>query len=87
MTEAHYGGPRALILMSLFGGPKHGYAIIEDVPDVCGVGLGPGTLYGALTSLEPVSYTHLDVYKRQPPGCKGRCGWPAAPARGPRMRP
>lgn len=52
MTEAHYGGPRALILMSLFGGPKHGYAIIEDVADVCGVGLGPGTLYGALTSLE-----------------------------------
>lgn len=46
------GGPRALILMTLIDGPKHGYAIIDEVESTCGVTLGPGTLYGALTSLE-----------------------------------
>lgn len=47
-----FGGPRALVLTSLVDGPKHGYAIIEDVAGLCGVTMGPGTLYGALTSLE-----------------------------------
>ena len=31
--------------------------------DVIVVGAGPA---GIFTALEPVSYTHLDVYKRQP---------------------
>lgn len=47
-----FGGPRVLVLTSLTAGPKHGYAIIEDVAALCGVTMGPGTLYGALTALE-----------------------------------
>ncbi len=41
-----------LILTSLAGGPKHGYAMIEDVASITGVRLGPGTLYGAISRLE-----------------------------------
>ena len=41
-----------LILVSLAGGPKHGYAMIQDIADVSGRRLGPGTLYGALARLE-----------------------------------
>jgi DNA-binding PadR family transcriptional regulator len=41
-----------LILASLAGGPKHGYALIRDVQDFAGVKLGPGTLYGCLARLE-----------------------------------
>ena len=32
-----------LILTSLAGGPKHGYAMIEDIATMSGVRLGPGT--------------------------------------------
>lgn len=41
-----------LILVSLSDGPKHGYAIQSDIERFAGVHLGPGTLYGALNSLE-----------------------------------
>jgi len=41
-----------LILTSLAGGPKHGYAMIEDIAEITGVRLGPGTLYGAIGRLE-----------------------------------
>lgn len=41
-----------LILASLAGGPKHGYALIRDVSEFAGVKLGPGTLYGCLAKLE-----------------------------------
>jgi DNA-binding PadR family transcriptional regulator len=41
-----------LILASLAGGPKHGYALIQDVRTFAGVKLGPGTLYGCLAKLE-----------------------------------
>jgi DNA-binding PadR family transcriptional regulator len=44
--------PAVLVLSSLAGGPKHGYAITQDVRAACGVELGPGTLYGALARLE-----------------------------------
>ena len=44
--------PAVLVLSSLAEGPKHGYAIIQDVIAMCGVELGPGTLYGALARLE-----------------------------------
>lgn len=47
-----FSEPALLILMSLAGGPKHGYAMIEDILDVAGVRLGPGTLYGAISRLE-----------------------------------
>jgi DNA-binding PadR family transcriptional regulator len=44
--------PGLLVLASLAGGPKHGYAITQDVEEMAEVHLGPGTLYGALARLE-----------------------------------
>jgi DNA-binding PadR family transcriptional regulator len=46
------GDASVLILTSLAEGPKHGYALIQDVLAFSGVRLGPGTLYGALDRLE-----------------------------------
>jgi DNA-binding PadR family transcriptional regulator len=46
------GEASALILVSLAGGPKHGYALIQDIKELAGSELGPGTLYGALDRLE-----------------------------------
>jgi DNA-binding PadR family transcriptional regulator len=39
-------------LLSLADGPKHGYAMIEDIQRFSGTLLEPGTLYGALLRLE-----------------------------------
>ena len=47
-----FADPALLILASLAGGPKHGYAMMEDIAALSGVRLGPGTLYGALARLE-----------------------------------
>ena len=47
-----FSEPALLILISLADGPKHGYAMIEDIHGVAGVRLGPGTLYGAIARLE-----------------------------------
>jgi len=44
--------PALLVLSSLAGGKKHGYAMMEDIRKFAGVRLGPGTLYGAITRLE-----------------------------------
>lgn len=44
--------PTLLVLVSLAGGPKHGYALIKDIEDFAGVSLGPGTLYGCIQRLE-----------------------------------
>lgn len=44
--------PGLLVLSSLAGGDKHGYAMVEDIEAIAGVHLGPGTLYGALSRLE-----------------------------------
>jgi DNA-binding PadR family transcriptional regulator len=44
--------PPVLILTSLASGPKHGYALLQDIEAFAGVTLGPGTLYGAITRLE-----------------------------------
>jgi DNA-binding PadR family transcriptional regulator len=44
--------PTLLVLSSLAGGDKHGYAMMEDIERFAGVRLGPGTLYGAITRLE-----------------------------------
>jgi len=44
--------PSLLVLSSLAGGDKHGYAMMEDIERFAGVRLGPGTLYGAITRLE-----------------------------------
>jgi DNA-binding PadR family transcriptional regulator len=44
--------PSLLVLTSLAGEPKHGYAITTDIEEFANVRLGPGTLYGALSRLE-----------------------------------
>ena len=44
--------PALLILISLADGPKHGYAMTQDIEAVSGHRLGPGTLYGAIQWLE-----------------------------------
>jgi DNA-binding PadR family transcriptional regulator len=44
--------PTILVLTSLSGGPKHGYAVIKDIETMSGVSFGPGTLYGVLARLE-----------------------------------
>lgn len=41
-----------LVLTSLAGGSKHGYALTKDIEEFAGVRLGPGTLYGAIAKLE-----------------------------------
>jgi DNA-binding PadR family transcriptional regulator len=40
-----------LILASLASGPKHGYAMLEDIEEMAGVRMGPGTLYTTLARL------------------------------------
>jgi DNA-binding PadR family transcriptional regulator len=55
------GDASVLILTSLAEGPKHGYALIQDVTSFSGVRLGPGTLYGALDRLE-----HLGLIEALP---------------------
>jgi DNA-binding PadR family transcriptional regulator len=47
-----FAEPALLILTSLAEGPKHGYAMTEDIAAIAGVRFGPGTLYGALARLE-----------------------------------
>jgi DNA-binding PadR family transcriptional regulator len=46
------GDASVLILTSLAGSSRHGYALIQDIKGFAGVQLGPGTLYGALDRLE-----------------------------------
>jgi DNA-binding PadR family transcriptional regulator len=48
----HFSDPPLLVLASLADGPKHGHAMIEDIVEMSGTRLGPGTLYGAITRLE-----------------------------------
>jgi DNA-binding PadR family transcriptional regulator len=47
-----FSEPGLLVLVSLAGGPKHGYAIQEDIAGITGDRPGPGTLYGAIRRLE-----------------------------------
>lgn len=64
-----YTGPATLILSSLAGGDKHGYALTKDIEEFAGVHLAPGTLYAALARLvdqgliEPVA---SDDERRRP---------------------
>jgi len=44
--------PPLLILTSLAEGPKHGYALAQDIGEFAGVQLSPGALYGAIARLE-----------------------------------
>ncbi|HYN93516.1 MAG TPA: PadR family transcriptional regulator [Pilimelia sp.] len=57
LTElGRFSEPAVLILVSLADGPKHGYAIQDDVGTVTGDRPGPGTLYGAIRRLEDRGY-------------------------------
>lgn len=47
-----FAEPAMLVLVSLSGGPKHGYAIMTDVETFAATSLGPGTLYAVLARLE-----------------------------------
>jgi DNA-binding PadR family transcriptional regulator len=47
-----FSEPALLVLISLADGPKHGYAMTQDIAALTGQKLGPGTLYGAITRLE-----------------------------------
>ncbi len=40
------------ILIALADGPKHGYAMTQDIEAMTGSRPGPGTLYGAIARLE-----------------------------------
>lgn len=51
MISGPAADPELLILSSLAGGPKHGYAIKQDVAIFAALNLGPGTLYTAITRL------------------------------------
>jgi DNA-binding PadR family transcriptional regulator len=51
-TLDRFAEPAVLILSSLAGGEKHGYALVKDIEEFAEVRLGPGTLYGALARLE-----------------------------------
>jgi DNA-binding PadR family transcriptional regulator len=57
-----------LILTSLAGGDKHGYALMQDVSEFSDVKLGPGTLYALLSKLEKDGFVAAlpAVERRQP---------------------
>jgi DNA-binding PadR family transcriptional regulator len=59
---------RILVMTSLAGGAKHGYALIKDIEEFAGVTLGPGTLYGCLTQLEEEGFVEAlsDEKRRRP---------------------
>ncbi|HET7900615.1 MAG TPA: PadR family transcriptional regulator [Candidatus Nanopelagicales bacterium] len=52
MSDTGWSDPGVLVLGSLAGGAKHGWAITNDIEATTGTRLGPGTLYGALARLE-----------------------------------
>ncbi len=52
MQLRHRSDPTLLVLVSLLDGPRHGYAITEDIEALTGARPGPGTLYGAIARLE-----------------------------------
>ena len=51
-----FSEPALLILISLADGPKHGYAMQDDIAGLTGDRPGPGTLYGAVRRLEEHAY-------------------------------
>ena len=48
-----FSEPALLVLASLAEGPKHGYAMMQDILEFHGARIEPGTLYGVLARLEP----------------------------------
>ena len=63
-----FSDPSLLILSSLASGPKHGYAMIQDIEQFCGTHLEVGTLYGALARLEKLGWIEaLEPVERRRP--------------------
>jgi DNA-binding PadR family transcriptional regulator len=70
--------PATLVLLSLAGGDKHGYAIMGDIEAIVGESIGPGTLYGAIARLEERGHivpvegddARRQVYRISPDGLK-----------------
>jgi DNA-binding PadR family transcriptional regulator len=50
-VEQRLTEPVILILTSLAGQPRHGYALIKDIESLSGVRMSTGTLYGAIRRL------------------------------------
>ena len=51
-----FAEPSLLILVSLSDGPKHGYAIMQEIEHETGRPMGAGTLYAALNRLEEAGF-------------------------------
>ncbi|MFC6020274.1 PadR family transcriptional regulator [Plantactinospora solaniradicis] len=51
-----FSEPALLVLISLAAGPRHGYAMQDDIAGLTGQRPGPGTLYGAIRRLEEHGY-------------------------------
>lgn len=65
-----FSAPFILILASLAGGQKHGYAMMEDIKQMSGFRLGPGTLYRAISRLETQGLIRsLETKERRRPYC------------------
>ena len=63
-----FSEPALHILISLADGPKHGYAITQDIEALTGQKPGPGTLYGAIARLESRKWIEaLPVEERRRP--------------------
>ena len=56
MSDAGLSQESILVLVSLADGPKHGYAMIQEIERLSGRRFGPGTLYGAIARLERLGY-------------------------------
>jgi len=68
LSLGHFSDPQFLVLASLAGGPKHGHAMLDDIQQMCGARLGPGTLYGAIARLEQQGWIEaLPVDDRRKP--------------------
>ena len=63
-----FSEPAVLILISLADGPKHGYAMQDDIAALTEERPGPGTLYGAIRRLEEHEYIEVlpDPGRRKP---------------------
>ena len=63
-----FSEPAVLIMISLADGPRHGYAMQEDIGGLAGERPGPGTLYGAIRRLEERGYIEAlpEVERRKP---------------------
>jgi DNA-binding PadR family transcriptional regulator len=63
-----FAEPSLLILVSLSAGPKHGYAIMQDIEQGTGRPMGAGTLYAALVRLEEQGFVEplTPVDRRRP---------------------